>query len=134
MKIKYCIDNHAKQKIKIDFNQCTLDGVPINIGNEKEVVNTIVAGNNSKVPINIYEKEVINSTVIGDNSQVSFFIEDWALVQDELKKACKELPKSSKEHIASEEALKCAMNRDEDGLFKIFNKYSESFCQFFLKV
>ncbi len=125
--MKHCINNHAKQKIKVDFNQCTLEGVPINIGNEKEVVNTITTGDNSDASNNIYGKEEINSIVIENDFDASSFIKDWQLVQDELKKACEKLPKSSKEYIASEEALECAMKEDGEGLFKVFNKYSESF-------
>lgn len=125
--IKYCINNHTPQEIKIDFDQCTLENVPINIGNNKEVINAIVTGDNSGIPINIYEKPVINSTVTGDNPKVSFIIEDWSLVQYELRKACENLPKTSKEYMASKEALACALKEDEDGLIKVLNKHADSF-------
>lgn len=125
--MEYCINKNGKQKIKVDFNQCTLEGVPINIGNEKKVVNTVTTGNNSKASTNINKKKKINSTVTMNDPEVSFFIEDWSLVQNELRKACKNLPKSSKEYAASKEALKFAINEDEPGLFEVFNKYSESF-------
>lgn len=106
--IKRSINDHTTQKITIDFNQCTLENLPINVGNEKEVINTITVGNNSDV-------------------QVNAIIRDWTLVQDELKKACANLPKTSKEYMASEEALACALDEDEERLFKVFNKYSDSF-------
>lgn len=125
--MKYCINNHVTQRIKINFDQCTLENVPINIGNEKEVVNAVVSGDNSEIPINIYQKPVINSTVTGDNPKVSFIIEDWTFVQDELRKACENLPKTSKEYMASKEALACALEEDEDGLIKVFNKHVDSF-------
>lgn len=92
-------------------------------GTEKEVFNAIVSGNNS----NIYEKSVINPTMTGDNSKVSFIIEDWTLVQGELRKACENLPKNSEEYAAAKEAFVCALDEDEDGLIKVFNEHSESF-------
>lgn len=106
--MKYCINNHGTQRIKIDFNQCTLENVPINIGNEKEVVNTITKGDNSNV-------------------QVDVVIKDWEFVQNELAKACESLPESSKEYAASKKALECALEEDEDGLIRVVNKYSDSF-------
>lgn len=98
--MKNCINNHNTKKIKIDFNQCTLENSPLNIGNEKEVINTITTGDNSNV-------------------QVDAIIKDWAFIQDELAKACDSLPKSSKEYIASEKALECALEENEDGLIRV---------------
>lgn len=53
-----------------------LEGVPINVGNEKEIVNTITTGNNFESSTNIHEEKKINLSVTRNDSEVSFFIED----------------------------------------------------------
>ena len=102
--IKYCINHHYIKNIQIDFNECRLENSPITIGDGKEVINTIITGDNNSVNIN-----------------------DWEQLQDELIKVYERLPKTSEEYIASGEALQYALKRDEEGLRKVFNKYSKSF-------
>ncbi len=101
--IKFCFNNKMmKQNIMIDFDNCEFDRSPINIGNKKEVFNEVIEGN-------------------------SFVINDWNLIRDELRRACESLPESSEVYMASEEALKCALKEDEDGLIETFHKYADSF-------
>ncbi|MCM1440616.1 MAG: hypothetical protein NC131_15675 [Roseburia sp.] len=106
--MKYCINSHGTQDIKIDFNKCTLENVPLNISNEKEVINTITTGDNSNVRVDV-------------------IIKDWEFIQDELTKACEKLPKSSKEYAASQKALDCAIEEDEEGLIEVVNKHADTF-------
>ncbi len=102
--IEYCINHHYIKNIQIDFNKCRLYNSPITVGNDKEVINTVITGDNNSVIIN-----------------------NWEQLQDELIKAYEKLPETSEEFAASGEALKYALNRDEDGLIKVFNKYSKCF-------
>lgn len=102
--IKYCINHHYVKNIQIDFNKCRLKNSPITIGDAKDVINTIITGDNNSVKIN-----------------------NWEQLQDELIKAYERLPKTSEEYIASGEALQYALKKDEEGLRNVFNKYSKSF-------
>lgn len=102
--IEYCINHHYIKNIQIDFNECRLYNSPITVGDGKEVINTVITGNNNSVNIN-----------------------NWEQLQDELIKVYEKLPKTSEEYAASGEALKYALSRDEDGLMKVFNKYSKCF-------
>ena len=101
--IKFCFnDKMIQQNIMIDFDNCKFNRSPINIRNKKEVFNALIEGN-------------------------SFVINNWKLIQDELRRACESLPESSEEYAASEEALGCALEEDEDGLIETFHKYAGSF-------
>ena len=102
--IEYCINHHYIKNIQIDFNECKLYNSPITVGNDKEVINTVITGDNNSVNIN-----------------------NWEQLQDELIKVYEKLPKTSEEYVASGEALKYALSRDESGLLKVFNKYSKCF-------
>lgn len=82
--------------------------------------------------INIKDSFLNNSPIIrGDNNSVAIQSSndefDWKLVQDELIQVIGKLSESSNEYVATKEALTCALNKNKEGLIKVFKKNSASF-------
>ena len=102
--IKECINHPHVQNVKVDFNNCEIKKSPIIIGNKKGVTSPIIIGDNNSLSIN-----------------------NWNLIQDELRKVYMKLPEMSVEYQATEEALEYALNKDKEGLIHTFKKYSASF-------
>ena len=96
--IENCINNHYVNEIKVDFVNCKITNSPI---------------------------AVVNNNSININS--SFGNISWDKLQDEFIEVLGKLPKSSKEYVASKNALNCAMKEDKSGLIDVLKKNSTSF-------
>lgn len=82
--------------------------------------------------INYADSQITNSPIIVGNknsinidSSVGYI--DWEKLQDEFIEVLGKLPKTSKEYVASKNALNCAMKEDKFGFIDVLKKNSTSF-------
>lgn len=82
--------------------------------------------------INYTDSQITNSPIIvGNGNSVNINSSvgntDWEKLQDEFIEVLGKLPKSSKEYVASKNALNCAMKEDKSGFIDVLKKNSTSF-------